>query len=105
MGANHPFNRAVRDDLTMRDTTRIEQISARRPRFRAFEEALVLEGTVHLVADVVGRRLTSELVDFVDQLSADRCLWSLVPNVLFGSKAHKTKYMVSSPFASVRGIF
>lgn len=52
----------------MRDISRIKQLRARLPRLRAFEEALVLERAVHLVADVVGRRLTSELVDFVYSL-------------------------------------
>ena len=55
MGTNGPFNHAVRNDLTMRDISRIKQLRARLPRLRAFEEALVLEGAVHLVADLVRR--------------------------------------------------
>ena len=76
MSPNGPFNRAVSNDLPVRDVSRIKQVRARRPSLRAFEEALVLEGAVHLVPDLVRRRLSSDLVDFVDQLSADlrRCV-------------------------------
>ena len=55
MSTNGPFNHAVRNDMTMRDISRIKQLRARLPRLRAFEEALVLEGAVHLVADLVRR--------------------------------------------------
>ena len=55
MRPNGPFNHAVRNDLTMRDISRIKQLRARLPRLRALEEALVLEGAVHLVADLVRR--------------------------------------------------
>ena len=55
MGTHGPFNRAVRDDMAVRDAARVEQVRARRAGRRAFEEALVLKGTVHLVPDLVRR--------------------------------------------------
>ena len=55
MRPNGPFNRPVRDDLPVRDATRVEQVRTRRSCLRAFKEALVLERAVHLIADSVCR--------------------------------------------------
>ena len=49
MRSNSPFDRAVSNDLPVRDAARIEQVRACRAGLRAFEEALVLEGAMRLV--------------------------------------------------------